>query len=1142
MKKIYFYLFTVICCASISAQNEASFWYFGNNAGVRFNADNGSVTALTDGQLNTLEGCTTISDENGNLLFYTDGRSVWARNHQIMPNGNYNANTGLLGDPSSTSSGLIVPKPESTDEFYIFTVDEPHHENAAVYPNQKTGTYVEGGSVPQDDNGFNDGLNYSLVDMTVNNGFGDVSNAEKNVPLITYNPDDSEEIKYKCSEKITAVRADDCSSFWVITHFVDRFYAFKVDENGVNTTPVISTVGPTVPIQGYRRNALGYLKASPDGSKIVVAHYGFAQQNGENASGGVYLFDFNNNTGEITNTVELYSPQNNDSPYGVEFSAENKKVYATIGLGPAGNGASIVTQWDLESADVPASIQTIHSSNTISAGALQLAVNRKIYRAQFSFGTGAGQYLGVIENPEITGLAANYNETGLLLDVNGLNQNTSRIGLPPFIQSLFNSEIDIIRNGISSSELKLCTGDTYTLLADDIPTADYVWSKDGTIIPETGFELLVDEPGFYEVFIEPNNGDCPIIGTANVGVFDIPVANSVPDIIVCDDDNDGQSEFSFSNLDQQILPNPNDNDIVVDYFETEADAINNENNIQFPYTNSSNPQDIFVRVYNVNNPNCYDITNFSLTIFNTPTVATGESITFCDNYNDITDGVAEIDLSSIEGDLLGNQDTNLITLSYHSSASDANSNINPLPLSYINTNPFSETLYVRAENTNNPSCFTVNSITLTINPSPEVSNVSLLQCDEDGIPEGFTLFNLEESIQDITSLANADVQFFISEADAQNGTNALTNPTNFSNASNPQTLYTKVTDPMTGCFNFSELFLEVSVTASNDAMLELCDDDGTEDGFRNFTLTEANSTVLAGLPAGLNVTYYETYEEALTEQNALPNNFTNTIPISQTIFARVENNNACYGISELELNVLRLPELSEASTETYCLNSFPETINLSGGVVNDLSNNYLYEWSTGETTSEIQVNEPGTYNVRVTNSSGCFKERTINVVASNIATITAIDVVDASENNTITLNVAGEGDYEFALDNPNGPYQDSNVFNNLQPGIYKVYVRDINGCGITEDMVSVIGFPKFFTPNGDGTNDYWQVYGITDMFENNSEILIFDRFGKLLSTLDPNGQGWDGNYNGAKLPSSDYWFKVTLEDGRIFTSHFTLKR
>ncbi len=237
-----------------------------------------------------------------------------------------------------------------------------------------------------------------------------------------------------------------------------------------------------------------------------------------------------------------------------------------------------------------------------------------------------------------------------------------------------------------------------------------------------------------------------------------------------------------------------------------------------------------------------------------------------------------------------------------------------------------------------------------------------------------------------------------------------------------------------------------------------------------------------------------------------------------------------------------MPNIETDFETVYCLNFFPETISLDGGVIDDLPNNYSYEWSTGEDTAIIEIDAPGTYTVSVFNPNGCFKERTINVLPSNIATITDIQIADASQNNTISVFVSGEGDYEYALDDINGPYQDSNTFTYVQPGLYTVYIRDKNNCGITEDLVSVIGFPKFFTPNDDARNDFWQVSGINDQFQANSSVLIFDRYGRLLKELDPHSRGWDGTYNGVKLPTSDYWFKVKLEDERVFTGHFTLKR
>ena len=117
------------------------------------------------------------------------------------------------------------------------------------------------------------------------------------------------------------------------------------------------------------------------------------------------------------------------------------------------------------------------------------------------------------------------------------------------------------------------------------------------------------------------------------------------------------------------------------------------------------------------------------------------------------------------------------------------------------------------------------------------------------------------------------------------------------------------------------------------------------------------------------------------------------------------------------------------------------------------------------------------------------------------------------------------------------------MFINLRPGVYTIVIRDIkNNCGTIERVVSIIGFPLFFTPNGDGKHDTWHFYGANSRSQSNATVFIYNRYGKLIAQLKPNGPGWDGNLNGVPLPQNDYWFHVTLDDGREFKDHFTLKR
>jgi gliding motility-associated-like protein len=197
----------------------------------------------------------------------------------------------------------------------------------------------------------------------------------------------------------------------------------------------------------------------------------------------------------------------------------------------------------------------------------------------------------------------------------------------------------------------------------------------------------------------------------------------------------------------------------------------------------------------------------------------------------------------------------------------------------------------------------------------------------------------------------------------------------------------------------------------------------------------------------------------------------------------------------------------------------------------------------GQTDPTLTINTPGIYSVTVTNASNCSKTRTIAVTGSEIATLQNIDIVDLSDINSILINYTGSGVYEFAIDDINGPYQDSNFFNNVPMGLHEIFVRDKNGCGTLGPLAAtVLGIPHYFTPNGDGFHDYWNVKGANLLTNSKSVISIFDRFGKLLKQLSATGAGWDGTFNGNQLPADDYWYSIEFEDGRSAKGHFALKR
>ena len=330
-----FTLFVLLfLCSKAYSQGEAANWYFGNRAGLTFNS--GFPVALQDGKLQTVEGSATISDRNGNLLFYTDGSVVYDRQHNVMPNGN-----GLKGNVSSSQSAIIIPKPANPGRYYIFTVDKPDYYNSPGNP-------IEG-------------INYSEVDMSLNGGFGDIITSTKNTHLVTYDQGDPLENEFKSSEKISAVAHEDGSSYWVVTHFVDRFFSFKVTSTGVDPNPVTSNSANSVPIvfneDGVNITAIGYLKLSPNGEKLVIAFSSTSLGSPRDLSrktGKVFIYDFDDSTGKVSNEQLLLGAS---YPYGVEFSPKTTKLYVTNNIfnneGRVESGELL--QFDLESSNIASS-------------------------------------------------------------------------------------------------------------------------------------------------------------------------------------------------------------------------------------------------------------------------------------------------------------------------------------------------------------------------------------------------------------------------------------------------------------------------------------------------------------------------------------------------------------------------------------------------------------------------------------------------------------------------------------------------------------------------------------------------------------------------------------------------------------------
>ncbi len=249
------------------------------------------------------------------------------------------------------------------------------------------------------------------------------------------------------------------------------------------------------------------------------------------------------------------------------------------------------------------------------------------------------------------------------------------------------------------------------------------------------------------------------------------------------------------------------------------------------------------------------------------------------------------------------------------------------------------------------------------------------------------------------------------------------------------------------------------------------------------------------------------------------------------------------------------PEINFPNTIATCAGDFPLSYTTS-----DTADGYRWyridsngNESLISSLSNVTFSAPGDYRYEAYNlipQSGnleCPSSQIFSVRSSEIPVITDVNVTEQATGIRISVLVSGMGDYEFSIDNINGPYQNSNTFNNIPYGTHRLYVRDKNGCGIAEEQIiqdlSLEGFPKFFSPNGDGVNDYWQ-YIPPEMSGDLTLIAIeiYNRYGQLLVQIDPTSRGWDGTINGGSLPAADYWFRAIDNDNSELIGHFSLKR
>lgn len=448
-RKYYLLLFALICQFAF-AQKSANQWYFGSKAGLNFNYTPPQL--LSNGALTTLEGCASISDDNGRLLFYTNGVSIANSQHEVMANGD-----DLLGDLSSTDNTIIVPLPESDQLYYVFTISAA---TSAI-----------------------DAFSYSVVDMKLRNGLGEV--VQKNA-LIS---DDA-------FEKLAAVRHCNKKDVWITVKQWNSadYKTFLLTKDGLNLTPVVSSM--SLVITGFNINAIGALKFSSDGKKLVAMH---ALTNNV-----AQLMRFNNSTGILSDEV-LFYPDGSAGPggvvgaYGAAFSPDNNLLYISSRGSPPKR--SLLYQFDISSHNantILASRYILSSGNDWDAGGLQLGPDKKIYFTQWQ-----SPSLGVINNPNTAGAGSNYQPNGIIFPAG----SSLKFGLPNFIASDLDSSY--APYSFSWKPIACASLEVRFMLNNDVGIDSVKWStSDGGSYNVWSPQHIFLQEGDYQVSVTIFKQDC----------------------------------------------------------------------------------------------------------------------------------------------------------------------------------------------------------------------------------------------------------------------------------------------------------------------------------------------------------------------------------------------------------------------------------------------------------------------------------------------------------------------------------------------------------------------------------------------------------------------------------------------------------
>lgn len=626
---------------------------------------------------------------------------------------------------------------------------------------------------------------------------------------------------------------------------------------------------------------------------------------------------------------------------------------------------------------------------------------------------------------------------------------------------------------------------------------------------------------------------------------------------ICPDLNTNSSTLDFDSqrllIKNTFFPTSN---VDISFYSSANDASLEQNQLTNTTIFNSGIHTIYTRIKTGND--CTGMGTFLIEIYDTPDLNSVTPLSVCEN----------------EIVILANKDAEILTLQsptvqtrYYISFENARDNINAINKNAaLNLNLGMSAIFVRLTDTST-QCFSIISFDLNVFTLPAITTPTPLSACGDN---NTAVFNLNSKIAEITANNNNYVvDFFATQADLNSNT-IIPTPEAYNSVS--KIIFARVTDPTgNSCFRETTLTLNVLQIPGNNIVPEIlqkCD----ETGFHVFDITE-REPVLRGTTSANETAfrYYINLNDAEANNNntiASPKTFTNTAIDYQKIYIRLnstvnfdsQTGIPCHRIYEQELFVRPYPENLLKHT------SYKICVDINGVVVNPAlvdaglpETEYAFNWYNGfyaiDANRIIDANRKtfntsiaGEYSLKITNISNSALCSTIaNFTVENTLIPFSItgeptELIGFGVDNTITaIATPQSADFEYMLNNEG--WQADNVFRNVLDGIHTLTVRNKFGCGELSTHVVITDYPKFFTPNGDGYNDYWNIGGRIGVDAIN--VYIFDRYGKLIKDLTHTESGWDGTFEGRPLPSDDYWFRVVYSKNGIrgeYMNHFTLKR